>query len=43
MAYLPVRLVFRPLSRPVGMTWVVGEAGGGMAAFALVTPGSIAA
>ena len=33
----PVRVVFLPVSRPVGMAWIVGEAGGGMAAFALVT------
>ena len=34
-----------PVSRPVGMAWVVGEVGGGMAAFTLTTevPGSIAA
>ena len=43
MVYLPVRLVFLPVSRPVGMAWVVWEARGGMAAFALATPGSIAA
>ena len=45
MLYLSVRLVFLSVSRPVGMAWGVGEAGGGMMAFALATgsPGSIAA